>query len=86
MITMGGGAEDMGTGWRGAFGSYMIMRSTLLKSDWSKVIIWNGVMERKPIRKKYGTGSGTGASLVQNRFMTKVWHNIIICYVSDIFT
>ena len=50
--------EDMGTGWRGAFGSFMIISSTLLKSDWSKFSIWNGVMGSQPIRMKHRTGPG----------------------------
>ena len=62
--------EDMGTGWRGAFGSFMIISSTLLKSDWSKFSIWNGVMGSQPIRMKHSPGevqeqSGNSPGAVQ---------------------
>ena len=39
-----GCTRDLGKGWRGDLGTFMISRSILLKSDWLKVSIWNGVM------------------------------------------
>ena len=36
--------EDLGKGWRGAFGSFMIIRPCLLNCDWSVFSIWNGVI------------------------------------------
>ena len=39
-----GCTRDLGKGWRGDLGTFMISRSIKLKSDWLKVSIWNGVM------------------------------------------
>ena len=36
-----GGAEDLGTGCRGAFGTFMISRPILHGSDWWKFRFWN---------------------------------------------
>ena len=71
----------MGTGWRGAFGSFMIISSTLLKSDWSKFSIWNGVMGSQPIRMKHSLGevreqSGSSPGIVQKESgscLGRVW-------------
>ena len=41
---MGGGALDILGKGRGAFGTFMIMRTILLWSDWWKFSIWNEVM------------------------------------------
>ena len=36
--------RDLGKGWRGDLGTFMISRPIELKSDWLKFSIWNGVM------------------------------------------
>ena len=35
---------EYGEGLRGAFGSFMIIRPSLFKCDWSLFSIWNGVI------------------------------------------
>ena len=48
----------LGMEWRGAFGSIMIIKPSLLKTDWLNFSIWNGVMGIQLIRMKYRTGPG----------------------------
>ena len=48
--------RDLGKGWRGDLGTFMISRPIKLKSDWLKLSIWNGVMGKYPIRFCYYCG------------------------------
>ena len=63
MIEMNG-LQDSGTEQRAAYGTFMIMRSTLLRCNWWKFSIWNGVMGSQAIRIKFKTSS----EQVQDKF------------------
>ena len=38
------GLQDLETGWRGVFATFVIIRPILPWSDWWKFSIWNGMM------------------------------------------
>ena len=76
-------SEDMGTGWRGAFGSFMIMRPSIFKCDWSIISIWNGVVGIQQIMMKYWTcrkkvwgKSGKSAGKVWGKAQGKSWEGL----------
>ena len=60
----------------GAFDTFMIMRLTLLWSDWWKISIWNGVMGSQPIRMKSDLDQVCSGQ-VQDKFrpgLRQVWN------------
>ena len=59
--------RDLGRGWRGDLGTFMISRPIWLKSDWLKFGIWNGVMEKYPIRFCFGIRSNLRQTSCQPR-------------------
>ena len=69
--------SDLGIGWRGAFGTFMVSRPTCISqgSDWWKFIIWNEVMEINQSDSSTGisiwTGFGQGFTQVSGKGSVK---------------
>ena len=67
--------SDLGIGWRGAFGTFMVSRPILQGSDWWKFIIWNEVMGINQSDSSMGifiwTGFGQGFTQVSGKGSVK---------------
>ena len=57
---------DLGTGWRGAFGTFMISRLICQDSDWWRFSIRNGVMGNNKLDSIMGF-------IIQHRVWERVW-------------